>query len=56
MKFKTKEPILGYKKGTTVKLFDNKGELKTYLIINSKGVSTGEFLYAREKQMERIEE
>mgnify|MGYP000200438016 CR=1 FL=1 len=51
-KYRLKEPVCGYKEGTLVKVFDWSGDLKTLMVQGKKGP---EFLYAREKQIEKVE-
>lgn len=50
-----KESICGYKENTLVKVRDWSGDYKTCLVLDKKGRSTGEFIYAREKQLEKVE-
>lgn len=51
--YRIKEPICGYKEGTLVKVFDWRGDLKTLMVRGNKGQ---EFLYAKEKQLEKVEQ
>jgi hypothetical protein len=44
----------GYKVWTKVRVHDATGDLKTCIVLNKKGESTGEFIYAKENQLEEV--
>jgi len=52
--YKITESISGYKEGTEVRIYDTEGDIKTLLVLNEEGLSTGEFIYGRKNKLEKV--